>query len=39
MESEESMIWRRDRVRTITAQAGIDRATTPARVRNAIKAI
>lgn len=38
LESEESMIWRRDRVRTITAQAGIDRATTPARVRNAIKA-
>ncbi|CAM4366407.1 efflux RND transporter permease subunit [Vibrio agarivorans] len=36
--AEESMIWRRDRVRTITAQAGIQRSTTPANVRNAIKA-
>ncbi|KLV03705.1 transporter [Photobacterium aquae] len=35
---EESMIWRRDRVRTMTAQAGVDRSSTPARVRNAIKA-
>ncbi|OLQ88174.1 transporter [Vibrio panuliri] len=35
---EESMIWRRDRVKTITAQAGVDRSTTPALVRNAIKA-
>ncbi len=34
---EESMIWRRDRVKTITAQAGIESHTTPARVRNAIK--
>ncbi len=36
--SEESMIWRRDRVKTITAQAGVARHTTPARVRNAVKA-
>lgn len=36
--AEESMIWRRDRVKTITAQAGIQHYTTPARVRNAIKA-
>ncbi|MGF1911750.1 efflux RND transporter permease subunit [Vibrio kasasachensis] len=35
---EESMIWRRDRVKTITAQAGVSRTTTPANVRNAIKA-
>ena len=35
--AEESMIWRRDRVKTITAQAGVSRETTPARVRNAIK--
>lgn len=35
--AEESMIWRRDRVKTITAQAGVSRDTTPARVRNAIK--
>ncbi|ROV57972.1 efflux RND transporter permease subunit [Vibrio ponticus] len=35
---EESMIWRRDRVKTITAQAGVSRSTTPAKVRNAIKA-
>ncbi|MFM2587408.1 efflux RND transporter permease subunit [Vibrio sp. TBV020] len=34
---EESMIWRRDRVKTITAQAGVSRETTSARVRNAIK--
>ncbi|MDR9829287.1 efflux RND transporter permease subunit [Vibrio sp. FNV 38] len=34
---EESMIWRRDRVRTITAQTGISRSTTPANVRNAIR--
>lgn len=32
------MIWRRDRVKTITAQAGVARHTTPARVRNAVKA-
>lgn len=36
--TEESMIWRRDRVRTITAQAGISRDSTPAIVRDAIKA-
>lgn len=34
---EESMIWRRNRVKTITAQAGVERSTTPARVRNAVK--
>ncbi|PTC03895.1 transporter [Vibrio mediterranei] len=37
LKSEESMIWRRDRVKTITAQAGVERTSTPARVRNAIK--
>lgn len=31
------MIWRRDRVKTITAQADVARSTTPARVRNALK--
>ncbi|WP_260261675.1 efflux RND transporter permease subunit [Vibrio intestinalis] len=35
--AEESMIWRRNRVKTITAQAGVERSTTPAKVRNAIK--
>lgn len=35
LKSEESMIWRRDRVKTITAQAGVGRYTTPAAVRNA----
>ncbi|WP_135458147.1 efflux RND transporter permease subunit [Vibrio echinoideorum] len=35
--SEETMIWRRDRVKTITAQAGVGRYTTPAAVRNSIK--
>ena len=34
---EESMIWRRDRVKTITAQAGVDRSSTPANVRNDIQ--
>ncbi|WP_063344730.1 efflux RND transporter permease subunit [Vibrio jasicida] len=34
---EESMIWRRNRIKTITAQAGVERSTTPARVRNAVK--
>ncbi|MEF1305732.1 efflux RND transporter permease subunit, partial [Vibrio owensii] len=34
---EESMIWRRNRVKTITAQAGVERSTTPAIVRNAVK--
>ncbi|WP_045421858.1 efflux RND transporter permease subunit [Vibrio jasicida] len=34
---EESMIWRRNRVKTITAQAGVERSTTPARIRNAVK--
>lgn len=38
LSTEESMIWRRDRVRTITAQAGVARSTTPAKVRNAIQA-
>lgn len=38
LESEESMIWRRNRVKTITAQAGVARHTTPARVRDAVKA-
>lgn len=38
LRAEESMIWRRDRVKTITAQAGVSRSTTPAKVRNAIKA-
>lgn len=33
---EETMIWRRDRVKTITAQTGVIRSSTPARVRNAI---
>ncbi|AYV20174.1 efflux RND transporter permease subunit [Vibrio mediterranei] len=37
LKAEESMIWRRDRVKTITAQAGGERTSTPARVRNAIK--
>ncbi|WP_117232422.1 efflux RND transporter permease subunit [Vibrio maerlii] len=37
LQSEESMIWRRDRVKTITAQAGVGRYTTPAAVRNAVK--
>ena len=36
--SEETMIWRRDRVKTITAQAGVGRYTTPAAVRNDVKA-
>ncbi|MGF1765216.1 efflux RND transporter permease subunit [Aliivibrio kagoshimensis] len=36
LKTEESMVWRRDRVKTITAQAGISRDTTPARVRNSI---
>ncbi|MGF1712678.1 efflux RND transporter permease subunit [Vibrio kagoshimensis] len=35
--TEESMIWRRDRVKTITAQAGVGRYTTPAAVRNSVK--
>ncbi|OOX30087.1 transporter [Vibrio parahaemolyticus] len=35
--TEESMIWRRDRVKTITVQAGVSRDSTPANVRNAIK--
>ena len=34
--SEETMIWRRDRVKTITAQAGVGRYTTPAAVRNSV---
>ncbi len=34
--SEETMIWRRDRVKTITAQAGVGRDTTPAAVRNSV---
>lgn len=34
---EESMIWRRDRVKTITAQAGVARHATPAQVRDAVK--
>ncbi|MDO6542684.1 efflux RND transporter permease subunit [Photobacterium sanguinicancri] len=38
LSAEESMIWRRDRLKTITAQAGVSRDSTPARVRNAIKA-
>ncbi|GEM80291.1 efflux RND transporter permease subunit [Vibrio superstes] len=37
LENEESMIWRRDRVKTITAQAAVSRSTTPANVRNALK--
>ena len=37
MTSEETMIWRRDRVKTITAQAGVGRYTTPAAVRNDVK--
>ncbi|MEZ8747191.1 efflux RND transporter permease subunit [Vibrio sp. 10N.261.49.A5] len=37
LSSEETMIWRRDRVKTITAQAGVGRYTTPAAVRNSIK--
>ncbi|MCL9774504.1 efflux RND transporter permease subunit [Vibrio methylphosphonaticus] len=37
LSSEESMIWRRDRVKTITAQAGVARSSTPATVRNSIK--
>ncbi|HAS62340.1 MAG TPA: transporter, partial [Vibrio sp.] len=37
LKTEESMIWRRDRVKTITAQAGVARSTTPAKVRNAIR--
>ncbi|MEZ9911547.1 efflux RND transporter permease subunit [Vibrio breoganii] len=37
LETEESMIWRRNRVKTITAQAAVERYTTPANVRNAIK--
>lgn len=36
LSTEETMIWRRDRVKTITAQAGVDRSTTPANVRNAV---
>lgn len=36
LEMEQSMIWRRDRVKTITAQADVARTTTPARVRNAL---
>ncbi|MEZ8157543.1 efflux RND transporter permease subunit [Vibrio splendidus] len=35
--SEETMIWRRDRVKTITAQAGVGRYTTPAAVRDSVK--
>lgn len=31
------MIWRRDRVKTITAQAGVARHATPAQVRDAVK--
>ncbi|MEZ8095484.1 efflux RND transporter permease subunit [Photobacterium swingsii] len=38
LSAEESMIWRRNRLKTITAQAGVSRDSTPARVRNAIKA-
>ncbi|MDO6499126.1 efflux RND transporter permease subunit [Photobacterium sanguinicancri] len=38
LSAEESMIWRRDRLKTITAQAGVSRDSTPAKVRNAIKA-
>lgn len=38
MTSEETMIWRRDRVKTITAQAGVGRYTTPAAVKNDVKA-
>lgn len=38
LNAEESMIWRRDRVKTITAQAGVERTTTPANVRNAVLA-
>ncbi|PMP18394.1 efflux RND transporter permease subunit [Vibrio tasmaniensis] len=37
LSSEETMIWRRDRVKTITAQAGVGRYTTPAAVRNSVK--
>ncbi|MBY6186701.1 efflux RND transporter permease subunit [Marinobacter hydrocarbonoclasticus] len=37
VQGEQSLIWRRDRVRTITAQAGVFNAT-PAEVRNAIAA-
>ncbi|MEZ8902690.1 efflux RND transporter permease subunit [Vibrio sp. 10N.247.310.34] len=37
LSSEETMIWRRDRVKTITAQTGVGRYTTPAAVRNSIK--
>lgn len=37
LEMEQSMIWRRDRVKTITAQADVVRSSTPARVRNALK--
>lgn len=36
LKSEESMIWRRDRVKTISAQAGVARSTTPAAVRNSV---
>ncbi|MEZ9884164.1 efflux RND transporter permease subunit [Vibrio splendidus] len=35
--SEETMIWRRDRVKTMTAQAGVGRYTTPAAVRDSVK--
>ncbi|PTP30290.1 transporter [Vibrio splendidus] len=35
--SEETMIWRRDRVKTITAQAGVGRYTTPAAMRDSVK--
>ncbi|CAH0529002.1 efflux RND transporter permease subunit [Vibrio hippocampi] len=37
LKPEESMIWRRDRVKTITAQASVARDSTPAIVRNAMK--
>ncbi|MEH6453471.1 MAG: efflux RND transporter permease subunit, partial [Psychromonas sp.] len=37
LQAEESMIWRRDRVKTITAQADVQRDSTPAKVRNSVK--
>ena len=36
LQMEETMIWRRDRVKTITAQTGVSRSTTPAAVRNTL---
>ncbi|MGF1697131.1 efflux RND transporter permease subunit [Vibrio lamellibrachiae] len=36
LKTEQGMIWRRDRVKTITAQAGIASHTTPAIVRNSV---